>query len=95
MTQFHDVFGELSPFMLGFTVSLIMLMGAVPAFFAGQLADKFGRLFMVTVGATLFAIGAAMEAGAYKLPLFLVGRALCGLGEGFWLSNAVVFVNIG
>ncbi len=76
--------------MRGFTVSLIMLAGAFPAFFAGQLADRFGRLRITMAGALLFVVGAALEGGAYDFPMFLVGRALCGLGEGMWLSNVTV-----
>ncbi|KAG9711803.1 hypothetical protein KCU73_g17075, partial [Aureobasidium melanogenum] len=38
MPYFSDSIGELSPFLRGFTVSLIMLTGAFPSFFAGQLA---------------------------------------------------------
>lgn len=94
MKQFTETFGELSPFMRGFAVSLLMLMGTFPAFFAGQIADKWGRLHVVSLGAGVFTIGAGLQAGAGHgmLPMFLVGRALCGLGEGTYLGNTIVYV---
>lgn len=90
MKYFSSTFGELTPTMRGFTVSLIMLTGAVPSFFAGQLADRYGRLSIVMAGALVFATGAVLQGAAYQLPMFLVGRALCGFGEGLWLSNVSV-----
>ncbi|KAJ9638206.1 hypothetical protein H2199_006893 [Coniosporium tulheliwenetii] len=92
MPWFLRTFGHFTPFMRGFTVSLIMLAGACPAFFAGQLADRFGRLRITMVGALVFVVGAALEGGAYDFPMFLVGRALCGLGQGVWLSNVSVYI---
>jgi len=90
MPSFTYTFGVLSPSMRGFTVSFLMLMGAVPAFFAGQLADHYGHLRVVMAGALVFTLGAALEGGASKLAMFLVGRALAGLGEGLWLTNVSV-----
>ena len=87
MKRFQDVVGELSPGLLGFTVSLIMLTGAVPAFFAGYIADRVGRLKAIGVGNILFCIGAIMQGTARNLSTFLVGRAIAGLGEGMFLSN--------
>ena len=90
MPDFERTFGVLSPSLRGFTVSLIMLMGGVPAFFTGQLADRFGHLRVIMVGALIFAIGAILEGSASRLPMFLVGRALTGIGEGLWLTNISV-----
>lgn len=92
MPFFEKDLGVLSPIMRGFTVSLIMLTGAIPSFFAGQLADKYGRLPIVCGGALVFCVGAILEGAAHKLPMFWAGRALCGLGEGLWLSNVSVWV---
>ena len=90
MPFFATSIGELSPFMRGFTVSLIMLTGGFPSLFAGQLADRFGRLAVVAAGALVFTLGACLEGAANKLGIFLAGRALCGVGEGLWLSNVSV-----
>lgn len=92
MPHFEKTFGILTSVMRGFTVSLIMLAGAVPSVFAGQLADRFGRLPIVCMGASIFTVGGGMEGAASQLPVFLIGRALCGLGEGIWLSNVSVYI---
>ena len=90
MPSFEKTFGILTPAIRGFIVSLIMLMGAVPSLFTGQLADRFGHLRVVMVGALVFAIGAILEGAAPQLSMFLVGRGLCGVGEGLWLTNVSV-----
>lgn len=90
MPYFERTFGVLSPSLRGFTVSLIMLMGAVPCFFSGQLADRFGHLRVVMAGALIFAVGAILECAASRLYLLLIGRALCGIGEGLWITNISV-----
>lgn len=92
MEEFTKTFGHLTPFLVGFTVSLIMLTGAIPSIFAGQLADTLGRLKAINLGAVLFGIGAAVEGTSNKLPQFLAGRALAGLGEGIFLSNVAVYI---
>ena len=78
--------------MLGFTVSFIMLTGAAPATFAGQLADRYGHLRVVMAGSAMFTLGAILQGAASALPMLLVGRALAGFGEGLWLSNVSVYV---
>ena len=92
MSQFTKSIGKLSPGLLGFTVSLIMLTGAVPSVFAGQLAEKFGRLQVIMLGSSFFVVGAVLQGAAGGLPLFLAGRALGGFGEGIYLSNVSVYV---
>ena len=90
MPFFDTTFGNISPALRGFTVSFLMLMGAVPAFFAGQLAHRYGHLRVIMAGAVIFTIGAILEASASRIATFLVGRALCGIGEGVWLTNVSV-----
>jgi MFS family permease len=92
MSQFSQSIGYLSPSLLGFTVSLIMLTGAVPSVFAGHLADKYGRLKVIMAGAIFFVIGAILQGSASGLVPFLVGRALGGFGEGVYLSNMSVYI---
>lgn len=92
MAQFAESIGELSPFLLGFTVSLIMLTGSVPSIMAGHLADKFGRLKTILLGAILFGIGVILQGAAGTLAQFLVGRAVAGLGEGVYLTNVSVYI---
>jgi predicted MFS family arabinose efflux permease len=39
----------------------------------------------------VFAVGAALEAGASNLAIFIAGRTVVGLGEGLFLSTLVVY----
>lgn len=90
MPLFAAHFGTLTPIMRGFVVSLIMLTGALPSFFAGQLAERYDWTLVIGAGAALFAVGALLQGLASRLAMFLVGRGLAGLGEGVLLSNIVV-----
>ena len=92
MPYYERTIGTPTPAMRGFIVSFLLLMGAVPAFFAGQLADRYGQLSVVMVGSIIFTLGAILQGAAPVLPVLLVGRALAGLGEGLWLSNVSVYV---
>lgn len=92
MPQFKKSVGSLSPFLVGFTVSLIMLTGGVPSVFTGHLADKFGRLKINLAGAVLFGIGVLLQGTASTLPQFLFGRAVAGFGEGVYLGNMSVYI---
>lgn len=93
MAQFTATMGTLSSTLVGFTVSLIMLTGAVPSFFAGWLADHYGRLRIVLFGSALFGLGAVLQGTATHLAQFLLGRAVAGLGEGVYLSNMSVYIS--
>jgi len=75
MPQFVDTMGEISPSMIGFTISVILLGGAVPSVFAGQLADRYGRLAIINAGAIIFLIGCVLQASALSLPQFV---STCG-----------------
>jgi MFS family permease len=92
MPQFHSTIGHLPPTLLGFTVSLIMLTGALPSIFAGQLADRFGRLKVIIAGVLLFVLGVVLQGAAGKLGMFLAGRGIAGFGEGIFLSNVAVYI---
>ncbi|MCJ1311744.1 hypothetical protein MMC25_005417 [Agyrium rufum] len=92
MPYFEKTFGPISPSLQGFTVSLIMLTGALPAFFAGQLAHRFGHLSVIMGGALISVVGCVMEAAASQLPVLLVGRAFAGIGEGALLCNVFVYI---
>ncbi|KAF3760898.1 putative MFS sugar transporter [Cryphonectria parasitica EP155] len=93
MSQFTGTVGGLSSTMVGFIVSLIMLTGAVPSVFAGWLADHYGRLRTIMLGTALFAVGALLQGTATRLPQFLLGRTIAGLGEGIYISNMAVYIS--
>ncbi|KAL8957083.1 MAG: hypothetical protein Q9193_005551 [Seirophora villosa] len=92
MPAFAESFGTFSPTIHGLIVSSILLPAAFTSFFAGHLADKVGRLRAIMTGAAIFGVGAALEAGAVSLGMFIPGRALAGVGEGFFLSTVVVYI---
>lgn len=59
--------GQLSATLHGLIVSAILIPAALTSFFGGRLADKLGRPQAMAVGSAIFALGAALEAGAVNL----------------------------
>ncbi|OBT81145.1 hypothetical protein VE02_10105, partial [Pseudogymnoascus sp. 03VT05] len=92
MTQFADSFGDFSETAHGAIVSAILIPAAITALFGGHLADSVGRVKAIALGAAIFGVGAALEAGAAHIAMFVVGRGLAGVGEGFFLSTISVYV---
>lgn len=100
MPSFTSTFGSLSPTLHGLVVSAILIPAAITSFLAGRFADKYGRPRVIAVGAGIFAVGAAVEAGAVGrggeggagggIGMFVAGRALAGIGEGLYLGMLVV-----
>jgi MFS family permease len=76
----------------GLIVSCILIPAALASFFAGYIADRLGRPKGISIGVFIFGIGAAIEAGAVQLSMFIVGRVVEGLGEGLFLGNLVVLI---
>lgn len=66
----------------GFSVSSMLLGSAVGAFFAGWLADKFGRRNMLMVAAVLFIISAWGSGIAGSPAAFVLYRIIGGLAVG-------------
>lgn len=67
---------------IGLAVSLALIGSAIGAFFAGQLADRIGRvkvMVLASVAFTLSAIGSGMPFGLYD---FVFWRALGGVAVG-------------
>lgn len=50
--------------------------------FAGQAGDKLGRRWTILLGAIVFCLGGALQAGARSISYFYAGRAVSGLGVG-------------
>lgn len=86
MPQFRASVGSISPTIVGLTISIILLSGSIPSLFAGQLADRYGRLAVISAGAVGFGIGSLLQASSYTLGQFIAGRAIAGLGEGAFLG---------
>jgi SP family sugar:H+ symporter-like MFS transporter len=66
----------------GFNVASMLLGCAVGAFFAGNLADKYGRKTMLIVASVFFIISAWGSGIATSSPEFIVYRILGGLAVG-------------
>ncbi|KAK4891568.1 hypothetical protein LTR27_009899 [Elasticomyces elasticus] len=92
MPQFTKTMGEISPGLLGFTVSAIMFARALPSFFSGPPADRYGRLAVVAAGAASFVVGAVLQASAMSLTQFITGRVFAGAGEGIFLGIMNVYI---
>ncbi|GCB26661.1 DNA-directed RNA polymerase III subunit RPC2 [Aspergillus awamori] len=92
MDSFVSRFGSQSSTIHGLIVSSILIPAAFSSFFAGYLADKMGRPKGISIGALIFAIGAALEAAAVHIGMFVVGRCIEGIGEGLYLGTLVVYI---
>lgn len=90
MPSFTASLEVLTPALHGFVVSCVLLSAAVASLFIGPVSDTLGRKSAVVVGALVFAVGAALEAGAVTLSMFIGGRLVVGIGEGLFLSTLVV-----
>ena len=66
----------------GFAVSCALLGAAVGAWFAGRIADRFGRKAVMVTGGLLFAIGAVGSAFAFAVWDLIAWRVVGGLGVG-------------
>ena len=90
MASFTETFGALSAPLHGLVISSVLLAASVAALFAGAMSDSFGRPRAIAIGALVYAVGAALEAGAMTLAMLIVGRLIVGAGEGIFLSTIVV-----
>ncbi|PYH65456.1 putative MFS sugar transporter [Aspergillus vadensis CBS 113365] len=76
----------------GLIVSSIFIPAAVSSLFAGYLADKLDRPKGISIGALIFAIGAALEAAAVHIGILVVRRCIEYVGEGLYLGTLVVYI---
>jgi MFS family permease len=90
MDFFVERFGHPSATVHGLIVSSILISAAVTSFLAGHVADVLGRPTGIAIGALLFGIGAAIEAAAIHLGMFMAGRVIAGIGEG--LTSGIMVV---
>ncbi|MEH2290459.1 sugar porter family MFS transporter [Nostoc sp.] len=71
-----------SSWLTGLAVSLALLGSAVGAFFAGQIADRYGRVKAMVVASALFTISAIGSGLAFTILDFIFWRVLGGIGIG-------------
>ncbi|WP_404337353.1 sugar porter family MFS transporter [Sphingomonas sp. MMS12-HWE2-04] len=67
---------------LGFTVGSLLIGCVAGAFFAGTLADRFGRRNVMRLAALLFLGGALVQGFAHDHTLFVIARIIGGMAVG-------------
>ena len=73
---------QLGDFLSGFVVSIALLGCAVGAWYAGRLADGWGRRNVMLLSAAMFVISSTGSAFAFSVPDLLLWRVIGGLGIG-------------
>ncbi|GLZ44488.1 MFS transporter [Actinomycetospora sp. NBRC 106375] len=73
---------ENSPLLSGFAVAVALLGSAVGAWFAGPVADRYGRVRVMLVAAALFAISSIGSGLAFAVWDLIIWRFLAGVGIG-------------
>lgn len=88
-----DVGFGLSSFLSGFSVSCALLGCIAGAWFAGTLADRFGRVRVMQFAAILFIIGALGSGLAGNFAFFVVIRIVGGIGVGFTSAIGPAYIS--
>ncbi|AYJ50719.1 MFS transporter [Rhodococcus sp. P1Y] len=73
---------SLGSFTTGFVVAIALIGCAVGAWFAGSLADRWGRKKVMVLGSALFTISSVGSGLAFSVPDLILWRILGGLGIG-------------
>ncbi|HEV8024381.1 MAG TPA: sugar porter family MFS transporter [Candidatus Nanopelagicales bacterium] len=82
----------LSSLALGFTVSIALIGSAIGAWFAGLLAEKFGRRRVMLIAATLFIAAAIGQAFPFGIADLLMWRFIGGAGIGVASVMAPMYI---
>ncbi|WP_150306771.1 sugar porter family MFS transporter [Planctomonas psychrotolerans] len=72
----------LSAFLTGFAVASALLGCAAGAYLAGRIADRYGRIPTMLVGAVLFFVSAVGAGAAFGVVDLIIWRVIGGLGIG-------------
>ncbi|MGF0299950.1 sugar porter family MFS transporter [Rhodococcus rhodochrous] len=83
----------LSSFVTGFAVAIALLGCAVGAWFAGRLADSWGRKRVMLLGSALFVISSIGCGLAFSVPDLMLWRVLGGLGIGIASVIAPTYIS--
>ncbi|MCK0092221.1 sugar porter family MFS transporter [Rhodococcus sp. HNM0563] len=84
---------ELGSFFTGFAVAIALLGCAAGAWFAGQLADRWGRKKVMLLGSALFTISSIGSGLAFSVPDLMLWRVLGGLGIGIASVIAPTYIS--
>ncbi|HEY2206225.1 MAG TPA: sugar porter family MFS transporter [Pseudonocardia sp.] len=73
---------DANPFMLGLAVAIALIGAAIGAWYAGSLADKYGRVRVMVLAAVLFLISAIGSGFAFSIYDLAFWRLVGGMGVG-------------
>ncbi|KIK60407.1 hypothetical protein GYMLUDRAFT_606813 [Collybiopsis luxurians FD-317 M1] len=91
MDQFINSGFKLSSTLQGVVVATILVTSTLSGLYSGLLSDKISRVYTMTLGAIMFCAGSVIETVSPNLAALIVGRALAGIGEGFFLPIMAVY----
>lgn len=83
----------LGAFLSGFVVSIALLGCAVGAWYAGRLADGWGRRNVMLLGSVMFVISSVGSGFAFSVPDLLLWRVIGGLGIGIASVIAPAYIS--
>lgn len=83
---------ELTKLQLGWAVSSLTLTATLAMLLAGQLSDRYGRKRILSISAVLYAISAILSALAPSFTFLVIARMIGGLGVGFSLIIAPIYI---
>lgn len=83
----------LGDFFTGFVVAIALLGCAVGAWFAGALADRWGRKKVMLLGSALFTISSIGSGFAFSVPDLMLWRVLGGIGIGIASVIAPTYIS--
>ena len=90
---YKSVFGlEDGSFLFGFSVSGLIWGCIFGNFFAGPLMNRIGRKSTLLISSILFIISSLMTAFSEAIVMFIIGRILAGIGVGFAILVAPVYI---
>ena len=81
-----------SDYELAWAVSLALIGAAVGAYFAGRLADKFGRVRCMLAASGLFLVSAIGSGVPFGIPDFIFWRVIGGVGIGVASIIAPIYI---
>lgn len=81
-----------SPMLIGLSSSIIILGGIMGNFSIGFLSERLGRKPILLMTSILFMIGAAGTALAPNIGLFIVAKLIAGLGVGWAILVAPMYI---
>lgn len=88
----REYFGEPRGATLGLFNAAYPIGGLCAIPFISHVSDTFGRRIGLATGATICIIGAALQAAAQNLPMFVVARAILGCGTVFLGSSGAPLI---